>query len=268
MPEKTSNSFSSVPAADQGQPLPLLPLRDGVLLPGTVATIPVGRPASVALVNATTIGGLVAVAVQKDAGVADPCLADLHEVAVVARIAKVQRMPRGYQVTLEGLARIQLRELQQTTPYLIATTQVPFFMTVYYSFFQWNLTIPTEVHPFVGFGNYSGLLTDPQNFRVLLNTLVLTGGTLFITLVLGGLLALLLNRPFIGRTLLRTLLISSFLVMPVVTAVVWKNMLLNPVFGPVILFGSGGQLVEVYKDRSLALPPLNATLARGLATPA
>ena len=33
-------------------------------------------------------------------------------------------------------------------------------------------------------------------------------------------------------------------------------------FGPVLLFGSGGQLVEVYKDRALALPPLNATLAR------
>lgn len=33
-------------------------------------------------------------------------------------------------------------------------------------------------------------------------------------------------------------------------------------FGPVLLFGSGGQLVEVYKDRALALPPLNTTLAR------
>ncbi|MDP2339653.1 MAG: endopeptidase La [Deltaproteobacteria bacterium] len=118
MPEKTSNQPSS-----ELQPLPLLPLRDGVLLPGTIATIPVGRPASVALVNATTIGGLVAVGVQRDASVTDPGLADLHEIAVLARIAKVQRMPRGYQVTLEGLARIQLRELQQTTPYLIATTQ-------------------------------------------------------------------------------------------------------------------------------------------------
>jgi len=36
----------------------------------------------------------------------------------------------------------------------------------------------------------------------------------------------------------------------------------DPQFGPVLLFGSGGQLVEVYKDSSLALPPLNATLAR------
>ena len=36
----------------------------------------------------------------------------------------------------------------------------------------------------------------------------------------------------------------------------------DPQFGPVILFGSGGQLVEVYRDRALALPPLNTTLAR------
>ena len=37
---------------------------------------------------------------------------------------------------------------------------------------------------------------------------------------------------------------------------------LDPQFGPVILFGSGGQLVEVYRDRALALPPLNTTLAQ------
>lgn len=36
----------------------------------------------------------------------------------------------------------------------------------------------------------------------------------------------------------------------------------DPQFGPVLLFGSGGQLVEVYRDRALALPPLNTTLAR------
>ncbi len=37
---------------------------------------------------------------------------------------------------------------------------------------------------------------------------------------------------------------------------------LDPQFGPVLLFGTGGQLVEVFKDRALALPPLNSTLAR------
>ena len=39
---------------------------------------------------------------------------------------------------------------------------------------------------------------------------------------------------------------------------------IDPQFGPVMLFGSGGQLVEVYRDRALALPPLNATLAQRL----
>ena len=38
---------------------------------------------------------------------------------------------------------------------------------------------------------------------------------------------------------------------------------IDPQFGPVLLFGSGGQLVEVYKDSALGLPPLNTTLARG-----
>jgi len=39
---------------------------------------------------------------------------------------------------------------------------------------------------------------------------------------------------------------------------------IDPQFGPVVLFGSGGQLVEVYGDRALALPPLNTTLAQRL----
>ncbi len=114
--------------------------------------------------------------------------------------------------------------------YLILTTQVPFFMTLYYSLFRYNLVDPTN-RPFVGLDNYISLLTDPSNLRIVLNTLVLAGGTLAVTLILGGSLAMLLNRNFPGRTLLRTLMISSFLVMPIVTAVVWKNMLLNPVFG-------------------------------------
>lgn len=114
--------------------------------------------------------------------------------------------------------------------YLILTTQVPFFMTIYYSFFRYNLVEPGR-RPFIGFSNYVGLLTDTNNLRVLLNSIVLTGGTLILTLILGGGLALLLNRTFPGRGFVRSVLMSSFLVMPLVTAVVFKNMLLNPVFG-------------------------------------
>jgi ATP-dependent Lon protease len=113
-----------VPVSDSTtapQSLPLLPLRDGVLLPGTVATIPVGRTSSVALINAVNVGGVVAVGVQRDASVADPGFTDLHEVAVVARISKVQRMPRGYQVTLEGVSRVRLDGITSREPYLQAT---------------------------------------------------------------------------------------------------------------------------------------------------
>ncbi|ALW90288.1 carbohydrate ABC transporter permease [Deinococcus actinosclerus] len=129
--------------------------------------------------------------------------------------------------------------------YLILTTQVPFFMTVYYSFFRYNLAIPGS-RPFVGFANYQNLLTDPQNLHILWNTVVLAGGTLILTLIIGAALALLLNRDFPGRALLRTLLISSFLIMPVVTAVVWKNMLMNPVFGffSWVVTGLGGHPVD------------------------
>ncbi len=115
--------------------------------------------------------------------------------------------------------------------YLILTTQVPFFMTVYYSFFRYNLADPNAGRPFIGLQNYANILTDPQNFRILLNTIILAGGCLLLTLAIGGGLAILLNREFIGRPILRTLLISSFLVMPIVTAVIWKNMLMNPISG-------------------------------------
>ena len=106
--------------AERAQSLPLLPLRDGVLLPGTVATIPVGRPQSVALITATAVGGVIAVGVQKDATVLDPTLDDLHSVAVVARVTKVQRMPRGYQVTLEGQSRLRLEAIESREPFLTA----------------------------------------------------------------------------------------------------------------------------------------------------
>ncbi len=112
--------MSQQPNHPSVQILPLLPLRDGVLLPATIATIPVGRPASVALVTAHPPGSLVAVAAQKDATVLEPRLDDLHPIATVARVAKVQRMARGFQVTLEGLSRVRLDHLPSSQAFLTA----------------------------------------------------------------------------------------------------------------------------------------------------
>jgi ATP-dependent Lon protease len=100
--------------------LPFLPLRDGVLLPGATATIPVGRASSVALVTSIEIGSELVVGVQKDAAVVDPTMSDLQPIGVIARVQRVSRLPRGYQVTLEGQRRVRVLDLVKHAPYLVA----------------------------------------------------------------------------------------------------------------------------------------------------
>lgn len=118
--------------------------------------------------------------------------------------------------------------------YLILVTQVPFALTIWYSFTNWNLLRPTSAG-FIGwdrlFRNFARILSDPAFYTVLWNTIYLTVTVAVITLVLGLCFALLLNRPFPGRAVARTLLISPFLLMPVAAAVLWKNVLLDPSFG-------------------------------------
>ena len=63
------------------------------------------------------------------------------------------------------------------------------------------------------------------------NTLVLLSSVIGITVVLGTLIALLINEPLAGRGLVRILLISPFFVMPTVNALLWKNMMMNPIYG-------------------------------------
>jgi sorbitol/mannitol transport system permease protein len=75
-------------------------------------------------------------------------------------------------------------------------------------------------------------LVTRSSFRIaLLNTVVLTLGAVTISVVLGVAVAMLLNREFFGRGVVRTLLIAPFLVMPTAAALIWKDTMLNPVFG-------------------------------------
>jgi sorbitol/mannitol transport system permease protein len=78
------------------------------------------------------------------------------------------------------------------------------------------------------------------------NTLVFSSSVVLGSLIFGMILALLLNRQFRGRGLARTLLITPFLIMPTVSAVMWKNMLLNPAFGLISSFlaSVGGPRVD------------------------
>ncbi len=106
---------------------------------------------------------------------------------------------------------------------------VPLVMTLYFSFLRYNLLTPGT--SFAGFTNYQYFLTDPAFFEALGNTLAIVGGVLFITVVGGTLLALLLDQPMFGQGIVRLLFIAPFFVMPTVTALVWKNMFMNPTNG-------------------------------------
>lgn len=104
---------------------------------------------------------------------------------------------------------------------------VPLSMTLYFSTIRYNLLYP-ERTGFVGLDNYEFFWTDPSFFPALLNTLVLVGSVLVITVVLGLAVSLLIDRPFKGRGIARVMLISPFFIMPTVSALVWKNMLMDP----------------------------------------
>ena len=84
---------------------------------------------------------------------------------------------------------------------------------------------------FVWFRNYSYFLTDPAFVQAITNTLILVVGVLVITVVGGILLALLLDQPIWGQGIVRLLVIAPFFVMPTVSALVWKNMMMHPAYG-------------------------------------
>jgi sorbitol/mannitol transport system permease protein len=107
---------------------------------------------------------------------------------------------------------------------------VPLAMTIYFSLLHYNLLDPGS-EAFVGLENFRYFLTDPAFLASLQNTLVLVGSVLAITIVLGVPLALLLDQPVLGRSIVRLMVIAPFFVMPTVSALVWKNLLLHPVSG-------------------------------------
>ncbi len=107
---------------------------------------------------------------------------------------------------------------------------VPLVMTIYFSLIRYNLMQPEAVG-FIGLENFEYFVTDPSFGAAVINTLLLLGSVIFITVIGGIGLALLVNDPFPGRGLVRILLISPFFVMPTVNALLWKHMMMNPIYG-------------------------------------
>jgi sorbitol/mannitol transport system permease protein len=107
---------------------------------------------------------------------------------------------------------------------------VPLVMTIYFSFVRYNLMRPGDLD-FIGLDNFRFFFTEPDFAAAVGNTLQLLGSVIAATVGLGILLALLVNDPFPGRGLVRVLLISPFFVMPTVNALLWKHMMMNPIYG-------------------------------------
>ena len=104
---------------------------------------------------------------------------------------------------------------------------VPLAMTLYFSFRFYRLLTP-ERTGWVGLTNYKWFLNAPDFWLAIFNTLLLVGGVLFITVVLGTLIALLIDQPVKGQGALRILVIAPFFVMPPVAASIWENLFMHP----------------------------------------
>jgi sorbitol/mannitol transport system permease protein len=114
--------------------------------------------------------------------------------------------------------------------FTIIVTQLPFIVTLVYSFFSWNLLRPGS-REFAWLQNYGDVLSDSTTRKALLVTVELTAGAVIASVLLGLACALLVDRKFLGRGVVRTLLIAPFLIMPAAAALLWKTTMLNPVFG-------------------------------------
>ena len=103
-------------------------------------------------------------------------------------------------------------------------------MTIYFSTLNYNLLDP-DAKSFVGIANYVDVLRDPSFLGAFVNTLILVISVLVVTVVGGIFVALLMDQQIYGQNVVRVMVIAPFFVMPTVSALIWKNMLMNPVSG-------------------------------------
>jgi sorbitol/mannitol transport system permease protein len=108
----------------------------------------------------------------------------------------------------------------------ITLTQIPFLVTIYFSFLNWNQLRPDEIR-FAWFDNYIKVFTGGEFFSSLVATVTITGSAVVLSLIFGLAFALLLDRKFIGQGVARTLMITPFLIMPAAAALIWKWSMLD-----------------------------------------
>jgi sorbitol/mannitol transport system permease protein len=141
--------------------------------------------------------------------------------------------------------------------FAILITQLPFLVSIYYSFT--NLKDKTqslipEQTKFVGIDNYKAIFSDSFFRQAVWTSVQMTVFSVLLALFFGTLFALLLDRKFLGQGLVRTLLITPFLLMPVVAALIWKQQMFSSLFGifDKVLVFLGFNSVAFISDHPLA----------------
>lgn len=113
---------------------------------------------------------------------------------------------------------------------LLGWMLVPLTMTLWFSFRQY-LPLRGGDQGFIGFENYIRFISSSSFWPAVQTTLVIVLGVLAITVILGIFLAMLLDQPIWGQGVVRIMVIAPFFVMPTVSALVWKNIFMDPVNG-------------------------------------
>jgi sorbitol/mannitol transport system permease protein len=129
--------------------------------------------------------------------------------------------------------------------FTVLLTQVPFVMSVWYSLTDWKV-VPPSPREFVGLENYGNLLQDHFFRDAVWVSIQLTVVPVLGSLILGAAFAILLDRKFFGQGLVRTLLITPFLLMPVVVGLIWKNQMFHGLYGVInwVIEKFGGSPIE------------------------
>jgi sorbitol/mannitol transport system permease protein len=114
--------------------------------------------------------------------------------------------------------------------YIVVVTQIPFIVTLWYSFQSYFWDQPGGAH-FTGLSNYTRVFTSATFRGSLVHSVVMTATAVIVAMILGVAFAELLDRKFLGRGVVRTLIITPFLIMPAAAALVWAGPMLDPAFG-------------------------------------
>jgi sorbitol/mannitol transport system permease protein len=114
--------------------------------------------------------------------------------------------------------------------YMIVVTQIPFLVTLWYSFQNYFWDVPGGAH-WTGVSNYTSVFTNASFRGALERSVTMTVCAVLVAMVLGVAFALLLDRKFIGRGVVRTLIITPFLIMPAAASLIWAGPMLDPNFG-------------------------------------